>query len=92
MAVEERPSATGKSNSLLSLLKPYWAWVGALVLLTIVGIAGWWVGVTTLFMAWATTLVLMLTAAWEWFSLHGGWQRWVPWLGRIFGADPVKPA
>lgn len=61
------------------------------ILLLAVGIAGWWIGVTTLFMAWATTIVLVITAAWEWFSLHGGWQRWAPWLGRLFGAD-VPPA
>jgi low temperature requirement protein LtrA len=61
------------------------------ILLTIVGVVGWWIGVTTLFMAWATTTVLVITAAWEWFSLHGGWQRWAPWLGRLFGAE-VPPA
>lgn len=31
------------------------------------------------------TASLIMTAIWEWFSLHGGWQRWAPWLGTIFG-------
>jgi low temperature requirement protein LtrA len=61
------------------------------LLLTIVGMAGWSIGVTTLAMAWATTLVLVMTAAWEWFSLHGGWRRWARWLGRLFGANPASP-
>jgi low temperature requirement protein LtrA len=28
------------------------------------------------------TFALLATAVWEWFSLHGGWQRWAPWIGR----------
>jgi low temperature requirement protein LtrA len=30
----------------------------------------------------ATTTALIATAIWEWASLHGGWQRWMPWLAR----------
>jgi low temperature requirement protein LtrA len=30
----------------------------------------------------AAAFALLATAVWEWFSLHGGWQRWMPWLGR----------
>ncbi|MES2288757.1 MAG: low temperature requirement protein A [Pseudomonadota bacterium] len=26
----------------------------------------------------AATGTLIVTAAWEWFSLHGGWRRWTP--------------
>src|SRR4051794_38983992 len=37
MAVEGRPARAGKSNNLLALLRPYWVWVGLLVVLTIVG-------------------------------------------------------
>ena len=29
------------------------------------------------------TTCLLITASWEWFSLHGGWQRW--WPGRPAG-------
>lgn len=36
----------------------------------------------------AVFAVLLLTAIWEWGSFHGGWRRWTPWLGRIFGVDP----
>ncbi len=28
------------------------------------------------------TFALLVTAMWEWFSLQGGWQRWMPWLGK----------
>ncbi len=31
----------------------------------------------------AVFAALVLTAIWEWGSFHGGWQRWVPWLGRL---------
>ena len=34
------------------------------------------------------TLSLIVTAQWEWFSLHGGWQRWAPWMGPLFGRQP----
>jgi len=34
------------------------------------------------------TLSLIATAQWEWFSLHGGWQRWAPWMGPLFGRQP----
>ncbi len=30
----------------------------------------------------AATFALLATAVWEWFSLHGGWRRWLPWVGR----------
>lgn len=29
-------------------------------------------------------VALIATAGWEWFSLHGGWQRWAPWAGPLF--------
>ena len=29
----------------------------------------------------AATAALIATAAWEWVSLNGGWQRWMPWIG-----------
>jgi ATP-binding cassette subfamily B protein len=37
MAVEGRPVTAAKSNNLIALLRPYWIWVGLLVVLTIVG-------------------------------------------------------
>ena len=36
----------------------------------------------------AATSALIFTAIWEWFSLHGGWQRWAPWMGPIFSRIP----
>lgn len=53
-----------------------WAWLGAWQPLTI-GIAA--------------TLMLIATAIWEWFSLHGGWQRWAPWAGPLFSRIPSNP-
>ncbi len=44
------------------------------------GYGGW----TPLAMALSATASLIFTALWEWFSLHGGWQRWTPWMGRFF--------
>lgn len=49
------------------------------------------VGASALIWRWEARLLgpmvlaaLVLTAAWEWFSLHGGWQRWAPWIGTLF--------
>jgi low temperature requirement protein LtrA len=36
----------------------------------------------------AATAALIATALWEWFSLHGGWQRWAPWMGPLFSRFP----
>jgi low temperature requirement protein LtrA len=36
----------------------------------------------------AATGALIFTALWEWFSLHGGWQRWAPWMGPLFRRFP----
>ena len=38
----------------------------------------------------AATLALIATAIWEWLSLHGGWERWVPWAGRVFRNLPTS--
>ncbi|UVO55381.1 low temperature requirement protein A [Sphingomonas sp. SUN039] len=46
------------------------------------GISAWqghWTPLTT---GVAAMAALIATAAWEWFSLNGGWQRWAPWLDR----------
>ncbi|MEQ1688050.1 MAG: low temperature requirement protein A [Sphingopyxis sp.] len=39
----------------------------------------------------ATVLALIVTSLWEWSSLHGGWQRWAPWLDRYFTRLPRGP-
>jgi low temperature requirement protein LtrA len=31
----------------------------------------------------AAAAALIATAVWEWMSLHGGWERWTPWLGQL---------
>lgn len=33
------------------------------------------------------TASLIATAAWEWLSLNGGWQRWAPWMGAVFNRE-----
>ena len=37
------------------------------------------------------TLCLVVVALWEWFSLHGGWQRWIPWIVRLGRWLPLPP-
>lgn len=58
-----------------------------LLTLTGVGFWGWFGHWQPLTLGIAVTGALILTALWEWFSLHGGWQRWTPWMGRLFGAS-----
>ena len=55
------------------------------VLLAIVAAAGHFAHWGTLTVGMFATLSLIFAAQWEWFSLHGGWQRWAPWLGPLFG-------
>ena len=55
--------------------------VGALVLLA-TGLFAWLGRPTPLLVGALATVALIVTAAWEWFSLHGGWHRWTPWMGR----------
>ena len=55
-----------------------------LLLLAGLALAAWlghWSQLTT---GMAATAALIATAAWEWFSLHGGWERWAPWMGPLF--------
>jgi low temperature requirement protein LtrA len=54
--------------------------IGLLLLLTasIAGLRSHWQPLT---FGIAAILALLATALWEWFSLHGGWQRWTPWIG-----------
>ncbi|MEP6786476.1 MAG: low temperature requirement protein A [Sphingomonadales bacterium] len=51
-------------------------------LLTGVGVAGYVLHWPPLILGMASTGALIATALWEWFSLHGGWQHWTPWIGR----------
>jgi low temperature requirement protein LtrA len=62
-------------------LPPLSHFVGQILLIGIAwgGYAGSW---NLLTISMAVTGSLILTAIWEWFSLNGGWQRWMPWLGR----------
>ena len=59
-----------------------------LFLLTCVAIAAYYLHWQPLAVGLAATGALIFTALWEWFSLHGGWQRWAPWMGPIFSRIP----
>jgi low temperature requirement protein LtrA len=50
--------------------------VGQLLLLGI-GIYAWLQHIDTAQLSILTTLALIATATWEWFSLNGGWRRWL---------------
>ncbi len=63
-----------------------------MTLLLIVGLAGYFAQWQPLTVGVFVLLALIVTASWEWFSLHGGWQRWTPWAGRVFGAKAGPPA
>lgn len=53
-----------------------------MLLLVALGIWGWLAQPQPLTVALLSTAALLVTAVWEWLSLHGGWQRWAPWLAR----------
>ncbi len=55
------------------------------VLLTILAGTAWFGGWTVLTTGALATATLILTAVWEWLSLHGGWQRWTPWMEPVLG-------
>jgi len=57
-------------------------------LLLAIGAAGWFGHWQPLTLGMGIFGALLFTAIWEWGSLNGGWQRWAPGLGRLFGADP----
>ncbi|MEQ1725032.1 MAG: low temperature requirement protein A [Sphingopyxis sp.] len=48
-------------------------------------------GDSTITIGVAAAGALIVTALWEWSSLHGGWQRWLPWLDRYFTRLPHGP-
>ncbi len=54
------------------------------ILLMLIGVAAWIGGWNALIVATAGVSALVFTALWEWFSLHGGWQKWAPWMGPVF--------
>jgi low temperature requirement protein LtrA len=55
--------------------------VGGLLLI-LTGWAGLSLDLGTLTVGLLASTALTTAAAWEWFSLHGGWQRWTPWVRR----------
>lgn len=65
---------------------PFSHFIGTLALVG-TGVAGLLLHWQPLTVGVLATLSLIVTAIWEWFSLHGGWQRWAPWLGTIFGRN-----
>lgn len=65
---------------------PFSHFIGTLALVG-AGVAGLLLHWQPLTVGVLATLSLIVTAIWEWFSLHGGWQRWAPWLGTIFGRN-----
>jgi low temperature requirement protein LtrA len=54
------------------------------IALILVGIASWLGHWQPLTIGIAATLVLIATALWEWFSMHGGWGKWAPWMRPLF--------
>jgi len=54
------------------------------ILLVMTAVAGYFWHWRELSVGLLATFSLILTAQWEWFSLHGGWQRWAPWMGPLF--------
>lgn len=68
-------------------LPPFSHILGSVALLA-VGAGAWFGHWQPITLGLAVFAVLVATAIWEWGSFHGGWQRWTPWLGRLFGVDP----
>jgi low temperature requirement protein LtrA len=64
-----------------SVIPPLSHTVGMLLLLGI-GVQGMRAHWQPVDIGIAATFALLVTALWEWFSLHGGWRRWLPWLDR----------
>jgi hypothetical protein len=62
-------------------MPPLSHFIGEMLLLGI-GITAWRAQWQPLTVGTAASGALLATAMWEWFSLHGGWQRWTPWLDR----------
>lgn len=58
--------------------------MAGLVMLLLTAACGFWFGWQPLTIGGFATASLILTAIWEWLSLHGGWQRFAPWMGPLF--------
>lgn len=71
---------------------PPFSQMAGLMLLTFVGVVGWLAGLSSLTVGGLATAALLVTALWEWLSLHGGWQRFAPGLGRRLGGRPAADA
>jgi len=52
------------------------------LLLVLTAAAGWFGALSPVVVGVLSAGALVVTAGWEWFSLHGGWERWAPWIGR----------
>jgi low temperature requirement protein LtrA len=61
--------------------------IGQLLLLGVAS-GGWFGDWQPVTIGMAATGALIFTAIWEWFSLHGGWERWAPWMGPLFMRIP----
>lgn len=59
-----------------------------MILLVAVALGAWIWNWQPLTVGMSATGALIATAFWEWFSLHGGWQRWAPWMGPLFSWLP----
>lgn len=58
-----------------------------MILLVVVAVVGWFGHWQPLAIGMAATGALILTAIWEWMSLHGGYQRWAPWMEPFFNRN-----
>lgn len=54
-----------------------------LALLLATGIAATLLHWQPLHIGMLATGSLIFTAVWEWFSYHGGWRQWAPWMARL---------
>lgn len=61
------------------------------ILLLVTALSAWSGNWSPLAIGIAATAALVVTAIWEWLSLHGGWQRWAPWAGPLFNWIPRNP-
>ena len=61
--------------------------IGSLILWGVF-LGGWFGHWQPLTIGLATTSALIATALWEWFSLHGGWERWAPWMSPLLSRFP----
>jgi low temperature requirement protein LtrA len=61
-----------------------------ILLLWLIAAFAYWGQWSLLMVAYAVTAAMIATAVWEWLSLHGGWQRWAPWMEPLFRRFPTN--